>query len=292
MVSAFDFYKVDIVIVGGDMTGKAVVPIVRHDDETFTSTFLGRNWTLKNSREVDEQKKLIVDAGMYIFECRPEELDSLKGKGDRVDAIFKEKVIERIREWLTIADVTLKPKNKRIIVAPGNDDADYVEEVLRESDVVVNAEGRVLDLDGRHEMLNSGWSNPTPWHTPRECSEDELKEKIEAMASQIKNLEQSIFNLHVPPFGSGLDTAPKLTENLEIDPKGTSEVGSTAVLAAIKKYQPVLGLHGHIHEVTAERRIGKSLCVNPGSHYTEGILNGVVVTLDDKKIKSTMFTTG
>ncbi|HKM51162.1 MAG TPA: metallophosphoesterase [Candidatus Bathyarchaeia archaeon] len=291
MVSALDFYRVDVVILGGDMTGKAVVPIVRHNDGTSTSNFLGRNWTLKDSREVDEQKKLIVDAGMYVFECSPEDLENLKGNTVKVDAIFEEKVIERIREWLRIAEANLKPKNKHIIVAPGNDDSEYVDAVLRESDVIVNAEGRVLDVDN-HEMISSGFSNPTPWHTPRECSEQELGEKIEAMVSEIKNVEHCIFNLHVPPIGSGLDIAPKLKENLEIDPKGSLEVGSTAVRDAIKKYQPLLGLHGHVHEVTAERRIGRTLCVNPGSHYTEGILNGVIVTLGDEKIKSAMFTTG
>jgi len=292
LVSALDFYKADIVILGGDMTGKAVVPIVRQQNGTFMSTFLGRNWTLKNPREVEEHKKLIVDAGMYVFECTSEDLENLKGNTDKVDSIFRDKVTERIREWLGIAERNLKSKNKHIIVAPGNDDAEYVDQVLQENEVIVNAEGRVLDLDNRHEMLSSGWSNPTPWHTPRECSEQELKERIELMTSQVKNMERCIFNLHVPPIGSGLDTAPKLKENLEIDPKRSLEVGSTAVRDAIKKYQPLLGLHGHVHEVTGERRIGRTLCVNPGSHYTEGVLNGVLVTLDDAKVKSAIFTTG
>lgn len=292
LVSALDFYRADVVVLGGDMTGKAVVPIVKQTNGTFTSAFLGRNWTLKDSKEVDEQKKLIVDAGMYVFECDPGDLEKLRGQTDEVDAIFREKVIERIREWLKIAEANLKPKNARIIVAPGNDDAEYVDVALRESDVILNAEGHVIDLDDHHEMITSGWSNPTPWHTPRECSEKELSEKIEAMVPEIENVEQCIFNLHVPPIGSGLDIVPKLKANLEIDPKGSLEVGSTAVLEAIKKYQPILGLHGHVHEVTAERRIGRTLCVNPGSHYTEGILNGVIVTFGDDKIKSTMFTTG
>jgi hypothetical protein len=292
LVSTGEFYGVDQVILGGDMTGKAVVPVVRQKDGTCTSNFLGRKWTLKDAREVEEHKKLIVDAGMYVFEGTPEDLEELRDKKDRVDEIFKEKVIERIREWLKIAEMNLKPKHRWIIVAPGNDDQEYIDSVLRESDVIIDAEGRVLDLDGCHEMLSSGWSNPTPWHTARECSEEDLEKKIEAMASQIKNMETSIFNLHAPPFGSGLDVAPRLKENLEMHPRETSEVGSTAVLEMVKRYQPLLGLHGHIHEVTGKRQIGKTLCVNPGSNYTEGILSGVIVTLDDRKIKSTVFTSG
>lgn len=292
LLSAGDFYKVDTVILGGDMTGKAVVPVIRQHDGTFTSNYLGRRWVLKNEREVEQHKQLIVDGGMYAFDCTPKDLEELKDRKDKVDEIFREKVTERIRDWLKVAEVNLKPKKRTIIVAPGNDDQEFVDAVLKESDVIVNAEGKVLDLHGRHEMLSSGWSNPTPWHTPRECTEEDLKKKIEAMASEIKNMESSVFNLHAPPFGSGLDAAPKLSENLEVDARRTSDVGSTAVLDAIKKHQPLLGLHGHIHEVAGKRQIGRTLCINPGSHYTEGILNGVIVSLDDRGIRSTIFTTG
>jgi len=292
LVSAGDFYKVDTVVLGGDLTGKAVIPIVRQHDGTFTSSFLGRKWVLKDEKELEEQKRLIVDAGMYVFEGTPEDLEGLKNRRDKVDEIFREKVAERIRDWLRIAEVNLKSKKRSIIVAPGNDDQEFIDTVLQESDVIVNAEGKVLELDGRHEMLSSGWSNPTPWHTARECSEEDLKKRIEAMASRIREMKNSIFNLHAPPFGSGLDVAPKLNENLQVDAREMSEVGSAAVLDAIKKYQPLVGLHGHIHEAVGKRQIGRTLCLNPGSHYTEGILNGVIVTLDDKGVRSTVFTTG
>jgi len=228
LVSAGEFYGVDRVILGGDMTGKAVVPIVRQPDGNCTSNFLGRKWSLKNAAETEAHKKLIVDAGMYVFEGTPDVFEELRAKKERVDEIFKEKVVERLREWMKIAEVNLRPKNRQIIVAPGNDDQLYIDSILRESDVILDAEGRVLDLDG-HEMLSSGWTNPTPWNTARECSEEDLKKKIEDMASQVKNKETSIFNLHAPPSGSGLDVAPKLKENLEIDPREMAEVGSTAV---------------------------------------------------------------
>jgi hypothetical protein len=79
---------------------------------------------------------------------------------------------------------------------------------------------------------------------------------------------------------------------MEIDPREMAQVGSTAVAEMIEKYQPLLGLHGHIHEATGKRQIGRTLCVNPGSNYTEGILNGFILTLDDKKIKGAIFTSG
>jgi Icc-related predicted phosphoesterase len=293
IVSAGEFYKVDHVILGGDMTGKAIIPIVKESDGTYTSSFLGRKWVLRNEKELEEHTKLVVNSGWYIYKTGRDELEDLKDKKSTVDQIFKEKVIERVREWMEIAEVNLKPKNRKIIVAPGNDDHLFIDPLFEGSDVIIDVESKILSLDKHHEMLSSGWSNPTPWQTPRECSEEELARKIDLMASQINNVENSVFNLHVPPFGSGLDTAPKLKENLQITASGeTAPVGSTAVLNAIKKYQPMLGLHGHIHEALGRREIGRTLCVNPGSNYTEGILNGVIIAFDERKVKSAVFTTG
>ncbi len=292
VVSAGDFYRVDHVVLGGDLTGKAVIPLIRQNDGTCTSNFLGRKWTLKDQKEVEDHKKLIVDAGLYFYEGNPDDLEELKDKKEKVDQIFREKVIERVKNWMEIADTNLKAKKRKIIVCPGNDDHDFIDPILKESDVILDAEGKVLDLNGHHEMLNSGWSNPTPWNTPRECSEEDLSKRIEAMSSQVKALERSVFNLHAPPFDSGLDTGPKLKEDFKVSGGETEPVGSKAVSDAIRKYQPLLGLHGHIHEGLGKRQIGRTWCVNPGSNYTEGILNGVIVALDEKEIKSIVFTSG
>ncbi len=292
-MSAGEFYKVNTVILGGDMTGKAVVPIVKQADGSYTSNFLGRNWRLFDEKSLREHENLIVDAGWYVYETNPEEVEDLKQNKERVAEIFRQKVIERIREWIAIAETNLKPKNRTIIVTPGNDDQRFTDEIIAQSDVVINTEGKIVDLDGHHEMLSSGWSNPTPWSTPRECSEEELTKKIDDMASKIKNMKNSIFSLHVPPLGSGLDIAPKLSHDLQISASGeTASVGSTAVLNAIQRYQPMLGLHGHVHEAMGTRKIGRTICVNPGSNYTEGLLNGVLIALDDKEVKSTVFTSG
>jgi Icc-related predicted phosphoesterase len=293
VVTAGEFYKVDVVILGGDLTGKAFVPLVRQGDGTFTSNFLGRKWILKDEKALREHEKLITDTGWYVYETTPEEMEELRENKERINEIFREKVVERLREWVEIAESNLKAKKRTIIVTPGNDDPQYIDSIFEESEVMINSEGKVIDLDGCHEMLSSGWSNPTPWDTPRECSEEDLAKRIEAMASKINNIENSIFNLHAPPFGSGLDNAPKLSKDLQIEASGEFEpVGSTAVLNAIKKYQPLLGLHGHIHEGMGKNEIGRTLCINPGSNYTEGILNGIIIALDEKRVKGTMFTSG
>jgi Icc-related predicted phosphoesterase len=293
LVSAGKFYKANIVILGGDMTGKEVVPLVKQPDGTISSNFLGIPTTLRGEQELDNHVKRIKDTGYYPFDTTPEEMANLSTSPEKASEVFRTLMVQRIREWVEIAEKTLKGTGIRFIVAPGNDDNPVIDPILDASDLIEMAEGKVLEIENR-QILNSGYTNPTPWATPRECSEEELKKKIERMISQIKDFKTCIFQLHAPPYGSGLDDAPMLDKNLRPIKGGTvrGPAGSTAVLEAIKQYQPLLGLHGHIHESKGARKIGKTLCVNPGSMYSEGILQGTLIDVDKEKIRSQIFTSG
>jgi Icc-related predicted phosphoesterase len=165
---------------------------------------------------------------------------------------------------------------------------------VRRSDFVELGEGRVLDVDG-WSMISTGWSNPTPWKTHREDTEEQLTERIEAMARQVPDPSRAIFNLHCPPYKSGLDEAPAIDADLKLLHGGRAlrPVGSTAVRAAIERHQPALSLHGHIHESKGAIKIGKTLAINPGSAYEEGMLMGAIVQLDAKKgVKSYQLVNG
>jgi Icc-related predicted phosphoesterase len=143
-------------------------------------------------------------------------------------------------------------------------------------------------------MVSSGWTNPTPWHTYREESEDELKVRFEAMILQVKDIRNCIFNLHAPPYGSTLDEAPKLGKDMRPKYAGNMlvPVGSKSVRAVIDQHQPLLGLHGHIHESKGATRLGRTLCINPGSMYEQGYLAGAVIKLEKEKIKNYILTNG
>src|SRR5690606_24475456 len=143
-------------------------------------------------------------------------------------------------------------------------------------------------------MIASGWSNRTPWDTHREEDESQLKVRYEAMISQLKNPGNAVFNIHVPPHRSGLDEAPELDKDLRpvLAGQALKPVGSTALREVIEKYQPLLGLHGHIHEGRGSTRIGKTLCINPGSMYEQGALLGAIVQLGKNKIENYVLTTG
>lgn len=289
-------YKVNTLILGGDVTGKMIVPIVKTAEGTYTSEFLSSKYTLKSDKEVEDLEKKIRFTGYYPYRTTEDEMKEMRADPAKVDAVFTDVMIETLRRWMGMAEERLKGKGIKVFMTGGNDDRPEIEDVLKSSNYVVDPEGELLTLEGGYEMVSSGWSNPTPWKTPRECSEEDLAAKLDAMTSKVQDMSNCIFNLHVPPYDTGLDTCPKLDENLKPVYAGSEimmiSAGSTAVRNAIEKHQPLLGLHGHIHESRGFIKIGKTLCLNPGSEYTEGMLRGVVVELDDKKVRSYLLTVG
>jgi Icc-related predicted phosphoesterase len=285
-INAGKFYKADVIILGGDMTGKAIVPIVRHDC-SCEATFGGKTWTLPLEK-AGELEEAITERGYYPYFTTSEEIEKLKSDTAIVDKLFLNLMIDRVMRWMKIADERLKNTNIKCFVCPGNDDKQEIDQIIEESRFVKNAEGKVIEIDNCHEMISLGWTNPTPWNTYKECSEEELYQKIEKLTSQVQNIDNCIFNLHAPPYGSGIDSAPEIDKTLKQMTRTFVPVGSTAVMNAVQKFQPLLGLHGHVHEGRGFIKIGRTLCINPGSTYEQGVLLGVLINIDEKKVKSYM----
>jgi hypothetical protein len=293
-INAGKFYGADILILGGDMTGKAIVPIIHQGGETYKAVLLEQESMLHGEDQVQEMEKQIKSRGYYPYRTTPDEIAELNANPEKVDAIFHAEVFKTAEQWLAYAEERLAGSGLRCYVAPGNDDMFELDDLIRASKHVHLAEGEVIELDQHHEMISSGWSNPTPWHTYREEEDAQLRVRYDAMIAQLKNPANSVFNLHAPPYGTTLDDVPELTEDLTPKLGGRSlvPVGSHAVRDVIKEYQPLLGLHGHIHEGKGAIRLGKTLCINPGSMYEQGRLLGAVVNLARNKIKNYVLTTG
>ena len=291
------FYGVDALILGGDLTGKMVVPIVRQPDNTYSVDFLGTALTLSTEEEIQNIEKNISNSGYYPYRTTLEELEELSK--EKIDQLFLKLMMERLTSWIRLIEERLRGSGIEVYITGGNDDPLEIEETLNSSDVVINAQDKVLKIDEHHELASSGLSNPTPWKTRREVSEEKMAESLEAMISKVQDLKNAIFNLHAPPKDSQLDTCPLLDTSV-YPPKPVMKqgqimmfgAGSTAVRAAIKKYQPLLGLFGHIHESRGAILIGRTLCINPGSEYTEGILRGAVIALDKDKVKHHQLVSG
>lgn len=296
-LNAAKFYSADVAIIGGDITGKLIVPIIEQPDGTYSCKHQGTAYNLTAKDEVEKLRMRIEDQGYYPYITSKSEIEDFNKEKSKVDELFTKLIIQRVEEWVKLADERLKDQKFACYVQPGNDDRYEIDPLLAKSQRIINPEGKVIRLDENHEMISTGHANITPWDCPRDEKEERLTEIIDTMASQVTNMKNCIFNFHCPPFGTHLDQGPKLDETLTPTLEGGGglkliPVGAVAVRSAIDKYQPLLGLHGHIHESRASEKLGRTLILNPGSEYGEGVLKGAVVDLNEKGIKNHLFVQG
>src|SRR5947209_236923 len=174
---------------------------------------------------------------------------------DKVESLFTDRMIDQIRRWTEMAEKHLATLDMPLYWIGANDDK--VEALLQAESTphVLYIDEKVARFDEDHEILGYGWTNPSPWHTPRELSEDGLNRRLDPLLSRVEDPARCIYLMHAPPYRTGLDIAPKL--DATTDPprpvvQGGQQVlipvGSTTFRSAILETQPVLGLHGHIHE--------------------------------------------
>jgi len=278
---ALDFYDCDHLVLGGDITGKLVVPIAVHNgDATFD---LGGETRTVDRADLPEHLRRIENMGYYPVLGEPDELAALQD-GEAYEQRLLDEAVKRIGEWVQYAEDRLGDRGATIWFAPGNDDEPVIDSAFEGSSVFQSCESRVVDVGG-HEMIATGWANPTPWKTPRECSEEELEARLRALVAELSDPERAIFNFHVPPHGTTLDVCPELDEDFRVvtvmgNPVQT-HAGSTAVRTVIEEYQPVASLHGHIHESRNAVKLGRTFAINPGSEYGEGVLLGAIVSITD-----------
>jgi Icc-related predicted phosphoesterase len=293
-LNAHSVYKADVLILGGDITGKALVPIIERSDGKYSFHFAGKD-IIADGKELETLKRRIEDSGQYFFVGSEDEVRSLSEDQEALEHLFDSLIVERLKYWVLLAEQRLKDKNVECYISPGNDDKPIIDDLLK-GHVVKNPEELLVRIKGGYEMITLGISNKTPWNSPREATEEELESRIEVLASMIENPVNSIFNIHVPPINTEIDKAPAVNSNLEYvrEAMGVKMIhaGSVAVRKSIEKYQPLVGLHGHIHESRGCVRIGRTHCINPGSEYESGILRGAIIDLEGNKLKDYLLTAG
>jgi Icc-related predicted phosphoesterase len=301
-VNAGKFYEVDVLVLGGDIAGKMVVPILDLGAGKYRATIQSITHELDGAEEVAEFEKRAAKLGSYTAVVTSDEYRALADDPAAVDALYHQLATERMSQWIEFAEERLEGTGIRCYITGGNDDSPDILEPLMVHDgpsVVDCEEKRVVIDDEGHLMLSTGLSNPTPWATPREVPDEELAAKIEGIVAGVGDFSRVIFNFHAPPQNSTLDTAAQL--DWTVDPPkvvtsgGTPVMygaGSAAVRAAIEEHQPLLSLHGHIHESRGQTTIGRTVSVNPGSEYGEGVLRGAIVTMAGGTIDNVQLTSG
>jgi Icc-related predicted phosphoesterase len=287
-------HPINALVMGGDVTGKLVVPMIQ-EGSSFRAYLTGKQHELSTREEVAAFVGKCETMGVYAHPFSRDEYESFSSDPELQHKTFKELMLDRLRTWIELAEQRLED-GVFCSMMPGNDDIPEVDEILAGSERVIDCDRKVVHLDDEHEMLTLGASNITPFDCPRDVPEEQLAEDIEALVARIEDSDSCIFNIHVPPYESGIDEAPVLDENLrpQVGPQGVemASVGSTAVRDAILRHQPLVGLHGHIHESRGTARIGRTMCLNPGSEYSEGVLRAALVTIRGPEIVSHMLISG
>ena len=296
-------YEADGLVFGGDIMGKALVPIVQEAGR-YRAHFAGVDHEFERDGLASFVRSVEVP-GFYWRVVSRAEYEALAGDPLAIQGLFQEAAAARLQTWIALAQERLRSTGVRLYLTGGNDDDPIV---LKELDGVtgehvVAAEGRVLELDGEHTMITVGLSTPTPWDTPREATEEEIEAAIEASAAAVPDPGKCVFNLHCPPKDTLIDscllldaTNPAPGELPRPVRRGgrflTTGGGSEAVKRSIARYQPVVGLHGHIHESLGRVRIGRTPCFNPGSEYLQGQLQGWLVAIRGGRVTAYQHTSG
>ncbi|TVY99131.1 metallophosphoesterase [Trebonia kvetii] len=284
-LNAGRFYHADVLILGGDVTGKAVVPVVAAAGGYRVRQFAGDR--VLSAAETADMETRIMDMGFYPYRTTDDELDEIWDDPAAVHRVFLSVMRETLERWLYIAEERLSGTGIRLYAMTGNDDPPELQGMLRDSTVLTETEDRLLDIGEGVSMVSYGYSNRTPWHTPRELDDDELERRLEKLAAQVRRPERAIFNFHVPPARTAIDKAPALDGSLKPVVKGGTvqmqSVGSEGVRRVLERYEPMLGLHGHIHESRGAVRLGRTLAINPGSEYGDGVLCGALLEVDGKR---------
>jgi len=294
-INAAPVYKAQVLICGGDIAGKGITPIIKTDN-SYAVRVRGADKTATSQEELEAIKKEIRAFGNYPYVTTESEWHEITSDPAKMDKLFDTLIGESIDTWCKTAEQRLKASGARVILNKGNDDPLIVHEAVLRSGFVEWPDEKILDVGG-HEMMSLGYSNMTPWKLPGDLPEEELEKKMEELASQLKDPKNSIFNIHVPPYDTHLDIAPLLDKDIKpvLGSGGQPElthVGSQGVRRMIEKYQPLVGLHGHIHEAKGFVKIGRTYCFNPGSDYSSGVLRGVVLDFGDNKLQGHIMTAG
>ena len=294
-VNAAAHYPADALVMGGDLTGKALVPIVRQGDGTYSARVIGEERMAETAAELDEMQRAISTNGMYPLIVDPDEARRLAGDASGREAAFEQALLDELRLWVGFADERLAGTETYAYVIPGNDDPWEIDPVLASGERVIACDERV-EMVGPHEMVSFGYSNRTPWHTPRELDEEQIYARLKALADQLEDPDRAIFNVHVPPFESSLDIAYEVDDELRYVTKGGRPheiaTGSAAVRQIIEETQPLLSLHGHIHESKGVTTIGRTVAINPGSDYGSGHLDGCLVHLGRDRVVNHYLVSG
>ncbi len=191
-------YEAQVVLIAGDLTGKAIVPIIDSGNGHYAATFLDQSYAVETATELQQLENNISDIGYYPHVMTPDEVEAMREDMALMNELFRRKMIERVGEWVALAEERIGKSGVQFYMMPGNDDDRGVDEKIAQSSYVINPVGKTIQLNEFHEMISFDFANHTPWHTPREWSEDEYYEHIKASAAKLHDVSRAVFHDSCP----------------------------------------------------------------------------------------------
>jgi Icc-related predicted phosphoesterase len=294
-LNSLEIWGPDVLVCGGDVAGKGLLPVLDSGNGTVRVRWMGDEQELKRD-QLDDIYAKAGQLGFYPYMAEAAELERLTADPVEYEQIFERLMRERWSNWLERLEERCAKLELPAFAIAGNDDPWSLDMItFEEREWVQGADGKVLDLVGDWRLLSCGLANQTPWSCPRDLPEEDLAARLEEIADGVGDFTNVVANIHVPPYNSALDIAPELDASVT-PPRAiagsTVPVGSTAVAEFLTRHQPLLSLHGHIHESPGAVTIGRTHAINPGSEYAEGILRGVLVTIEPDRVVGHQFVTG
>jgi Icc-related predicted phosphoesterase len=273
LLDAPERHGVEALVCAGDIAGTRLYPIVRGRNGRHVLYQGGTPEGLDGHAALAEARAELEARGGYPVTLSDEEYPAIARDSAARRRILTRAISARLEEWIALAEDRLYGTGVKCYLAGGDNDDEATLAALggTDGDTVIPCEGRVVDVLGL-PMVSLGWSPSTAGRPPREASEARLRTMLADAIAPLDDPRQAIFNLHAPPRN------PRLT------------TGSRAVAAAIRAHQPLLGLHGHIHESPGVKKIGRTVCINPGSESQAGALLGAVVAVAPGKVASYQLT--
>src|SRR3972149_10483334 len=153
-LNAGKFYHADKLILGGDMTGKAVVPFIHQGGKNYRITLLEQVFDVTDEDGLQDMIKRVRSRGYYPYMTTPDEIAELEKDPDRVGEIFLAEVLKVVGQWMDLADKKLEGTDLKVYCSPGNDDMDEVDEIVRSSQRVLLVEGQEHALGGTNDLIH------------------------------------------------------------------------------------------------------------------------------------------
>jgi Icc-related predicted phosphoesterase len=145
-INAGKFYEAELLILGGDMTGKAIIPIIDQGGGKYKVTLLDQESILEGDEAVQKMAQGIQNRGYYPYITTPDEVQEISSTPGRSDDLFLQEVTKTLVRWMEYADQKLAGTGIQCFVCPGNDDVFEVDQIIATS-ARIHAEGKVIQID-------------------------------------------------------------------------------------------------------------------------------------------------